>query len=130
MATKAHSTSAFMTKLLAPLPEGEEPVASKGFVRAIRHDIWVAWRRGQMAMHEARDAHKASAIADRHGLRSDGIMTVDDAWDKYVGLQASQCLIPAPTMVELKWKKRRSPWILERPGVAEVIARDEKRLAA
>lgn len=104
MAVRAHSTTAFIDKLLAPLPEGEEPADSLRYRKQIERDLYHAWNAGMMRVELASARHMVAAR--EHQL---DISRCDRTWEAYkarMEAEQAQCLIPAPTAMELRWKKR------------------------
>jgi hypothetical protein len=130
MATKPPITkldySKFMGALLAPLPNDSEPLESPEFIKHLLHD----WRRGMEEVQYAEAGHAHEAIGLRLGIvgHSDRVNLL--MYKNWMDAEAEQCLIPAPTAKELRWKKRRMLAIQKRPEVAAAIARDEARFAA
>lgn len=125
MASKALSTSSFIAQLLAPIPAHEEQVVSRSYTRDLLQD----WSKGMRAVKFAEAEHLVSAIGNE--LRIIGIKE-HHSFATFRNLreaQAEQCLIPAPTVKELRWKKRLCRDVIERSEVAAAIARDEARLA-
>lgn len=124
MASKALSTSTFIAQLLAPLPEGEEQVMSPTYIRHLQQD----WSRAMRNVRFAEAEHLVSAIGSQLSIA--GIKEHHSVYTfrNLREAQAEQCLVPAPTAKELRWKKRLDRSVLQRPEVAAAIARDEARL--
>jgi hypothetical protein len=128
-------TSAFMAKLLAPIPEDQEQADTKQFRAQVTRDMMRAWRQGMRlvevaAAHHriAADAFTRSGEASCWGPEPAGVgLTV--AYRALVSAQQDQCLIPAPTPVQLRWKQRhmRARQIPDR--IAQAIAADLARFA-
>lgn len=120
--------SAFLTNLLAPLPEGEEPVDTPKFRKTMERDICEPWRHGMQYVDLAVARHQAAAIEHRlSGL--DGIG--DECHSAYVlrkEAERRQCLIPPPTAKELRWKLRSLAAISDCAEVKAAIAADRARL--
>ena len=139
MATKPPTDAAqakFLAALLAPLPEGEEPVASKRFVADLRRDEARVWDKAMELVEIAKHCHALSALAVRRCNQhpaSELLMTVN--LENYAALcraEQRQCLVPAPTLKELRWKRRRmGGWgkVDDPLAVNAAIAADEARLA-
>lgn len=124
MATKPLNTDLFFAQLLAPLPEGEEQVMSPTYIRHLQQD----WSRAMRNVRFAEAEHLVSAIGSELSIA--GIKEHHSVYTfrNLREAQAEQCLVPAPTAKELRWKKRLMRDILDRPEVAEAISRDEARL--
>lgn len=124
--TVAQTRAPFIAQLLAPLPADEEQVCSSSFIGHLRED----WNRGMDEVRYADAGHAHEAI----GLRLKIIGHTEHVsllmFRNLIEAQAEQCLIPAPTAKELRWKKRLLPSVIERPEVQAAIARDEARLAS
>ncbi|KQS48249.1 MULTISPECIES: hypothetical protein [unclassified Sphingomonas] len=133
--------SVFLQKLVAPLPEFEEQVATDDFLkqiardlRQIERDMKQVWRRSLENVEYAEALHRIAAINFRNspeaaqhsfGQRS---LELTKAYKSVCEQRAAQCLIPAPTSAELRWKKR---WAKNRTVPDEVIkaiSSDEARL--
>lgn len=115
MATTNQCAAAFMARLLAPLPATEEPVDHISFRRLILRDNKMVWANAMEAVRIA-DAHRVLAWA---AFQKSGERYVTDgkpagnavlAACEALGLaKKKQALIPAPTMKELRWKRREMP---------------------
>lgn len=131
MATKHDSIAVFMAKLLAPLPVGEEPVDTKAFRREIERDLRAMWSAAFEYVRLAGAKHTATAAAlqiARDPEGSDLHLANNVAFAARVDSERRMCFVPAPTMRELRWKKRS---LANRPAdqdVVAAIARDEARL--
>lgn len=127
-------SSAFIAQLLAPIPATEEQADTKAFRKAILHDMHRAWSAGVVKIEFA---HAEQMVATDEFRRSGGRhtkdgspagMKVEAAIDKRMALGRAQCLIPAPTPVQMRWKQRHIKYWKEVPAdVADAIARDAAR---
>lgn len=126
MATSAHNISSFVDKLLAPLPDSEEQAATPKFMRQVENDITMPWRKGMEHYELAAARHTVSALEKRLGFTTSeepGLKT----YRALINAERVQCLIPAPTAKELRWKLRQDSRMLQEPEVQAVIAEDRKR---
>lgn len=134
--------SPFIAKLLAPIAAEEEQADTLEHGRAMRADARQALRKAEqrwiIAMDKVRVAEAAHTIA-RAAFESSGERYVTDAtpfairaqraWGDRILAEEAQCLIPAPTAKELRWKKRVVGHRSNLPEkVVAVIAADEARL--
>ncbi|NOW44108.1 hypothetical protein FHW96_000235 [Novosphingobium sp. SG751A] len=123
------NSSAFIAALLAPLPEGEEPAASKTWLRRLDTDARIMW---QMGMEEVEHA-RAHCIVDDERLRRLKILrdsasfAVLGAWNAAID---RQCCIPAPGIMALRWKRRQLRFSKLSDAALAQIAADEARMAA
>jgi hypothetical protein len=117
----------FMDRLLAPVTEGEEQPDTPAFRKLIERDMYKVWSRAMEAVQVAAAHHTIAAIAERNS--GDGLSTKGwDAWARRLDAERAQCLVPAPTMKEVRWKKRLLPTLIRETEVAAAIAADEARL--
>lgn len=137
MATKLNNTDTFIAKLLAPLPEAEEQVDSPRFLVSIQKDMLQAWFAGikRIRIAEA-DQLLASVAFEASGERyitdvTPAALRCQAAMRRRQEAEREQCLMPAPRAVELRWKKRLMRYWRDVPAdIADILARDESRLAA
>lgn len=137
MASKPDNTilsrAKFMDALLAPLPADEEQVDTKDFQKHIERDMLVWWSQGMGQVEVAKARHTIAAIAFRNGdlkHHSPEGLSLLAAYQVWLALADEQCLIPAPTAKEMRWKLRHFKH-RDRPSkVTAAIAADEARLAA
>ena len=127
--------SVFLQKLVAPLPEFEEQAATPKFLKQIERDMKQVWRRHMENVEYAQALHRIAAINFRNNPDAKsscwgtGSQELMDAYKAASEQCAAQCLIPAPTPAEMRWKKR---WAKNRKvpdAVAEAISADEARFA-
>ncbi len=123
MPTKTLNIAVFTAKLVAPLPAAE--VQSADFTRDLAQD----WNRGMEDVRYAEYGHFYEATGRRLGVVGHCQRVADQMCKNWQEAQAEQCLIPAPTAKELRWKKRLLSHIRDREEVAAAILRDEARLA-
>lgn len=123
----------FMEKLLAPIPANEEPVDTPEFRRLIAGDMMRVWLAGMEYVRRAQAAHTYAAIDRNLSGEPIGFGPKEQAnlaaYQERCRVEAAQCLIPAPTAVELRWKKRVMKCRKIPQEVADAIAADEVRLA-
>lgn len=127
--------SGFIARLLAPLPKGEEPVMTPWFRRVLESDKSAGWRRKMEDVEEAKASHTYVTIQLRRTSRKDRSWQNlsrmhSSAYSRWIKRLAEQCLIPAPTDKELRWKERWSRIISEEclSEVERAIALDRQRL--
>ena len=118
----ATKSSAFIALVLGPIPETEEQADTAKFRKQVTADINRVWQAGKDRLKRTRlflDAERAKSGESRVTL----------ALVREFHKEAlRQCLIPAPSEKELRWKKREVEWRNDLPeAVKEAIARDEKR---
>lgn len=123
MGTKTLNAAAFTAKLLAPLPT--EEVQSAAFTRDLTQD----WNKGMEDVRYAEYGHFYEATGLRLGVVGHCRRVAAQMCKNWYEAQAEQCLIPAPTAKELRWKMRLPSHIRDREDVAAAITRDEARLA-
>ncbi|MBB3953090.1 hypothetical protein [Novosphingobium sediminicola] len=120
-------STGFIAALLAPLPEGEEPAASKTWLRRIDTDARIMWQMGMENVNRAR----AHWIVDDERLRRLKILrdsasfAVLDRWNAAID---RQCCIPAPGIMALRWKRRQLRCSKLSDAALAQIAADEARL--
>ena len=124
--TASLQSTAFLAKLLAPLPEGEEQVSTPKYQRQLQYDITLPWRKGMEHVELAEARHTVSALERRLGIESSHLPSII-TWRALVEAWRRQCLIPAPTAKELRWKLRQSISAEDAPEVQAVIDADQKR---
>lgn len=122
MATKAPITSAFIAKLLAPIPANEEQADTKRFLLDLRADMKKVWFGNMDLLTLSRAEYAYRALS--HG---DGGCAA--AWSKFVALLDRQMLKPAHGRGELKWKITKRKIDGGRPEWDAAIARDEAWIA-
>lgn len=121
----AHSL--FLEQLLAPIPDSEEQADTPAFRKRIERDKLMPWRKAMEVVEVAKARHTIAAITGRNSgdhLSAEILAT----WSRLVAAQRAQCLVPAPTMKEVRWKKRQLPSLIREPDIAAAIAADEARL--
>ena len=124
----AQMSTGFLAALLAPLPAGEEAVASPAFRRQLERDLYADWNDGMDNVREAEAIHTIVAMQDRRS----GIGISEKCLEAYQSasrVRWAQCLIPAPTPKELRWKQRAVKAMVVPPYVTAAIAADAARLA-
>jgi hypothetical protein len=140
--TELRAASAFIAKLLAPIAADEEQADTLEHARSLRADARAALRKanqlwiiGKQKVRVAEAAHLlANAAFTASGERSISDPTpfaikMQQAWQQRIVAEYAQCLIPAPSPVELRWKKRMIEHQRDVPAaVLAVIAADEARL--
>lgn len=122
MATKPPITSAFIAKLLAPIPANEVQADDRRFILDLRADMKKVWFGDADLLNLSRAEYAYRALS--HG---DG--GVQAAWAKFVGLLNRQMLKPAHGRGELKWKIAKRKVDGGRPEWDAAIARDEAWVA-
>lgn len=121
----AHSL--FLEQLLAPIPDSEEQADTPAFRKRIERDRLMPWSKAMEAVKVAEARHTIASITARNSgehLSAETLRT----WRGLLDAQRAQCLVPAPTMKEVRWKKRRLPQIVREPDIAAAITADEARL--
>lgn len=125
--TASLQSTAFVAKLLAPLPEGEEQVATPKFLRQVENDITMPWRKGMEHVDLAQARHTVNALEKRLGFTNSDEPALK-TYRALIAAERRQCLIPAPTAKELRWKLRLVPSTIDTPEIVAVIAEDRARL--
>lgn len=123
------TTSTFIAQLLAPLPEGEEQADTPSYRRQVERDITRPWDRAMLKVKLADARHTCLAISEQLGLISKNSRDTLIAYKEWQEAISRQCLIPAPTEKQLRWKKRESKWTNPTADVLAAIAADERRFA-
>ena len=122
----------FMEKLLAPIPANEEPVDTPEFRKLIAGDMMRVWLAGMEHVRRAEAMHTIAAIDRKLSGEPIGFGPKERAnlaaFQGRCRVEEAQCLIPAPTAAELRWKKRVTKYRKVPQGVADAIAADEARL--
>lgn len=128
--------SAFIAQLLAPIPTAEEQADTKAFRKAILHDMHRAWSAGVVKIDLARAEQVVAMDEFRRGggrYHNDGSQAgrkVQGAIAKRLVLEHLQCLIPAPTAVQMRWKQRLTKhWRAVPAEIADAIASDAARFS-
>ena len=96
--TASLQSTAFLAKLLAPLPEGEEQVSTPKYLRQVQNDITLPWRKGMEHVELAEARHTVSALERRLGIESSHLPSII-TWRALVEAWRRQCLIPAPSVI-------------------------------
>jgi hypothetical protein len=119
------TAQAFIAKLLAPLPEGEEPVRSASFVRQIAKDLRPAWyaQLRQVRLAEAR--HKVTVY---ESMPDCGGGAGGTSFKRYLHEVGKLMLAPCPTREQLRDKKALRKLGGGSPEWEAAILRDEARL--
>jgi hypothetical protein len=119
--------SQFFERLLAPIAESEEQPDTPAYRKRIERDMYMIWAKAMEAVEVAAAYHTIAAIAERN---SDDRLSTKcwDAFCRRIDAERAQCLIPAPTMKEVRWKKRCMADVIRETEVAAAIAADEARL--
>jgi len=116
--------SAFMDRLLAPLPDGEEAVRSASFVRQIAKDLRPAWYAQLRKMRLAQARH---TVATYEGMTGDN-KAGGDSFERYLHEVGNLMLTPCPTREQLREKKGLRKLGGGSPDWEAAILRDEARL--
>lgn len=127
MATATTTTTTFINKLLAPLPEGEELARTPKFLRQLKNDTYRPWRTAMMHVDLAKSRHPAAALERQLGLVASEKPSLE-TYHALIVAQRRQCMILAPTVKELRWKMRLCASTRDTPEIKAVIAVDRKRL--
>ena len=117
---------AFFANVLAPIPDTEEQADTPQFRKLIKKDMELAWWKGREALRKIDTLRKAELIKSWNSAEATRLLK---EWREGV---LRQCLLPAPTERELRWKKKETSWRYPGglpPAAAKAIAADEKRLA-
>lgn len=123
--TADHSPAfaALAAKLLAPLPDGEERVASPRFLKRLENDRRIPWEAGLQALHEAEAAHTLAVARDRREKTTFLARYSLDSYKALVSARDAQCCIPAPSARETRWKARQQVEKMS-PAAREQYSRD------
>ena len=120
----------FIAALLAPLPAGEEPVDTPEYRKSILQISMREWLHHMDTVRLADAQHTVQALKDRgtEGITRIGI----ELYQASVHAQLRQCLLPAPTTKEIRWKERvvkmRDPKDADIVAALAAIAADRARL--
>ena len=125
---------AFMSRLLAPLPADVEQVDTQEQRQLIEQDKRRIWGRGMERVRVAAAAQTITAFemrSVREPMMGSGPKAIANRravaeWERTV---FAQCLIPAPSPVEMRWKKRVTKHHSPPAEVLTAIAADERRFA-
>ncbi len=110
---------------MAPSNCGEPSGAhAKAFRKEIKWDILKPWLDGKERLRRIKSLRLAERFKNGNSLEHQRL------WEAQLEEEHHQCLLMAPTPVELRWKKRENCWRSDLPeAVKEAIALDEKRFA-
>ncbi len=135
MAAKPYAIDTFVAQLLAPIADSEEQADTKAYRKQIKSDMERAWNFG---MERIRVAEALQVVA-WEAFRLSGERYVSDptpravavnkAFQALLAIELKQCLIPAPTAVQMRWKKRNVDARHQTDEIKAAIARDEARFA-
>ena len=130
MATRAPITSAFIAKLLAPIPVGEEQADTPKFRKWLIANEVAVWSKFMEKVDLAECLHRAAALslrdAGRHDPRHQDCLLAYQAYRRAV---EAQCLIAAPTPVQARWKRRMMKGYKISQEVSDAIMADDQRFS-
>ncbi|MFB0875344.1 MULTISPECIES: hypothetical protein [unclassified Sphingobium] len=124
-------TTAFIAKLLAPIPAHEEQADTPQFRKWLVQIDVAVWCRMMERVERAAALHKLIALNLRDAGRHDPRHT--DCLEAYCAYRAAveaQCLIPAPTEKEARWKRRVMKGHKIPAHVSAAMKADDERLSA
>ena len=130
MATKAHITSAFIAKLLAPIPAGEEQADTKKYWASLQRTEMAVWVRSMSRVKYFEAQHKMAALSIVNALDHKAHISNGDAYRQYRMAIERQCLVAAPTAVEARWKRRMMKGHTMPQDVSDAIEADDARFGA
>lgn len=136
MATKFSTTTAFIDKLLAPLPENVEQVDDKRFNRALRDDAKHMWHMEKLKVEAARCYRDASnylhIIAQSCAPEAvpEKRRASEDCHEAYLAACDGLMMIPAPNIAALRWKEGCREFCGGCPEWEAQIAKDCLKLGA
>lgn len=122
-------TMTFVEKLLAPIPSNEEQADTPQFRKWLVQIEVGVWSRMMERVERAAAQHRVIALDLRDAGRNDP-RHIDclDAYRAYRTAVEAQCLIPAPTGKEARWKRRIMKGYQMPANVSAAIKADEERL--
>lgn len=124
-------TSAFIKKLLAPIPADEEQADTPKFRKWLVQIEVGVWARMMERVERAAAFHKLTALDLRDAGRDDPRhQNCLAAFQAYRAAVEAQCLIPAPTEKEARWKRKIMKGYKMPSHVSDAIRADEERLGA
>lgn len=125
----------FIAQLLAPLPEGAEPVESKRFSREIKEDLLRAWDEAHHYFYARKFAFNAAGHMRLYALRQNDPEAMCEADDEFEHTEAAYIvavdrlmLTPAPTIGAVRKKEEYREFRGGRPQWNAAIAADMARL--
>jgi hypothetical protein len=134
MTTRPLDTAAFIGKLLAPLPDGETPVADKRYLLDLRKSLARAWRHASLKMYIAKGYREGAMLARAYALEfgsckkaADAEFALRDA--NFMAAVHDMMLTPAASKDNLKLKMSCRKFDGGRPAWDAAIARDEEFFA-
>ena len=127
MATKPPITSAFIAKLLAPIPSHEEQADTKKYWSGMARTEKAVWIRAMETVKYFEAQHKMAALSILNALDNPTLLSAGEACRQYRAAIEVQCLVPAPTAVEARWKRRMMKGHTMPQDVSDAIEADDAR---
>lgn len=135
MASKALTTSNFISQLLAPLPADAEPADSAKFVRQLAKDAEARWHKAWLKLKTAeyyRDgARTARTYNHLYGEVTDKMKQEERFREQLFYIAFDELMkMPAARKPDLNWKKKYRGYDGGRAEWDEAIAIDEAKFAS